>query len=216
MPKPSNSKYSKKRDYKKKTYKKSMYSKKKNILQQVDTGFGPELKSTDTTNNSTLASGAAGAWSTAVLLNGTSQGVGNFQRIGRKMIMKSLLVRAKMFTAQNPGRLLVVYDKQPNAVAPAITDIVNADGISSTTNLNQADRFVILADELIDPGNFLGGAGSYCHIPTIYRKFNLETVFGNTGGAIADINSGSVYMFWVAGAATDIITYSTRIRYIDN
>jgi len=53
---------------------------------------------------------------------------------------------------------------------------------------------------------------------TLYRKVNLETVFGGTGSAVADIASGSlIYMVAPAIAGTTAtLSFSCRVRFTDS
>ena len=181
-----------------------------------------ELKFTDV--NTAIAVGGAGVatFGTGILLNGLANGSDASTRIGRKVNMKSIYIRwSLLFGGGGIGggavRILVVYDKQANASAPAITDILLANDFTSPNNLSNRDRFVTLCDALtenISINNMLSDTG------VINKSLNLETMFNaGSAGTIADITSGSVYMFIAqsGGISTTApsFTYRSRIRYTD-
>ena len=122
-------------------------------------------------------------------------------------------------TLGSPVRIIVFYDKQANAQAPAVTDVLLADAFPSPNNLSNRDRFVVLADIVTEP---IGVAtGVYVANFEIYKKLNLETMFNaGTAGTIGDITSGSVYIMAAqAGAiatAAPTFTFRSRIRYTDS
>lgn len=95
------------------------------------------------------------------LLNGVQEGTSFYNRVGRKIEMKSIRLRATYDTNGGDGdgtsttwRIMVIYDRQPNGAFPASTDLLlsydNAGVTSQTTfsdlNMNNIDRFQILAD----------------------------------------------------------------------
>lgn len=158
-------------------------------------------------------------FSVGTLLNGLQLGSSASQRIGRKVVLKSILIRYN-FAVQNtttwatPVRILVVYDKQANGSAPAITDILLTDHISSQNNLSNKDRFVTIFDHMT--GVLTGSsADSYIRIDNLYKKLNLETMYNaNDTGLIGDIASGSLYVFFGSSARlqTAGLVQDTRVR----
>lgn len=192
---------------------------------------GGELKYRDdaanffpVTANSTFT--GAGA---PVLLNGIATGAGATERIGRKIILKSLLLRWRFdmnpaeianITGGVNGRLVVVYDKQANAVAPNITDVFNTDNFISQLNLNNRDRFVVLVDKITDP---ISKEGDWSTCGKRFVRLNNEVVFNQgTTNDIGSIQTGSVYAFFAVSGGLSFTTAnclrfacSTRIRYSD-
>lgn len=105
-----------------------------------------------------------------ILLNGVQSGSGTYQRLGRKITMKSLELRALWRLNNNSGqpdvwngkdwpeysvRIMVVYDKEVDGTTfPPIADLLqdlNQAGTQSTyplsfPNLYQSERFLILRD----------------------------------------------------------------------
>lgn len=191
------------------------------------TSSAPEKKFVDVSVNGQALALAANTFTTpgpTFLLNGLVPDSTATGRIGRKIVMKSLYVRysfnmAATSTLGAPCRLIVFYDKQANAAAPAVTDVLLADSFLSPNNLSNRDRFVILADEVTEP---IGVAtGVFTTSGVIYKKLNLETMYNaGTAGTIADITSGSVYiMACQAGpiaTAAPVWNFRSRIRYSDN
>jgi len=132
------------------------------------------------------------------LLNGCVQGTEATNRIGRKIVMSSLYLKGTFnlgttSTGGGTARIIVVYDKQANGTAPAITDVLLSDDVLSPNNLSNRDRFTKICDFETETIS-VNGINSVS-VET-YRRLNLETMY-NTGnaGTIGDITSGSLYMF---------------------
>lgn len=185
------------------------------------TMFAPEKKFIDSTASTALTFASA-TWSAGSLLNGMAPGSTASQRIGRKIIGKSLYMRYQFFigsttTGGNPARILIVYDKQANAAAPAITDILLTDSALSANNLSNRDRFITLCDHITDP---VSQNNNFCVADSIYKKINLETMFNaGSAGTIGDITSGSIYVFFAqfgtTGVANSTVAWTARYRYTD-
>lgn len=180
-----------------------------------------ELKFVDTSFTGAAAVGAS-TFSAAQLLNGLANGTSASTRVGRQVNMKSLLIRYTITlnpttVAGGAVRMLVVYDKQANAAAPVITDVLLADGFLAPNNISNRDRFVTLCDVITPP---IGTAGDYASSDVVYKKINLETMFNEgVSGTIADITSGSIYLFFAQSGqmttAAPSLSYRSRIRYTD-
>lgn len=163
-------------------------------------------------------------------------------RVGRKVVLKSVYIRGRVATeASNTlnavaatisqqARFIIFVDMQPNGAAPSVTDLLVEALPSSQLNLNNRDRFRVLSDKnyMFDP-YFLNTATTVAiasapnQVKEVkkYKKLNIETVFNATnGGTIVDINSGALFMLWVgsvaAGVSSDVnAVVSTRVRYAD-
>lgn len=162
-----------------------------------------EFKVVDTNPALTLIA-AAGSLQ---LINGVATGNDYTDRIGRKIIMKTLLMRIFIYPtitlSSSQGtttRCLVVYDTQPNGAAPAITDILTTNTYDSPMNLNNRDRFKVLYNKYVFTPSFVTSASvltAGSPIPRIfqcYKKLNLDAIFGGTGSTIASIQTGSIYV----------------------
>lgn len=130
---------------------------------------GGEIKGYDITNSATPTLNSAASWtfSSTALINSLSLctiGTSSWNRIGRKLSLKSFRIRGAMiptgnnFSVTTPQycRAVLLYDKQPNGALPLSTDVflsqasVAADttfaSVFSGVNLNNRDRFEILLD----------------------------------------------------------------------
>lgn len=123
-------------------------------------GNRPEIKSVDLVSAPVTKPSCTTAQFT--LLNGVQEGSSFFNRVGRKVMMRSLHLTGGVILSGNSAtamtdeylRHMIVYDRQPNGAVPAISDILldyDNTGTTTTTsvsglNMNNADRFVILRD----------------------------------------------------------------------
>jgi len=161
---------------------------------------------------------APNSWSEIDFLNPVDQGTGGTgQRIGRKFQMKSILFRynTSSSTNGNPVRILIVYDKQTDGILPTANQIVtSATNINAPMNMSNTDRFVIIADEMVNQNSVFNGAQT---IGTIYRKLNLPAHYNGGTAAIADMASGSIYVMshCLSGGTGTGVGYVSRIRYTD-
>lgn len=182
---------------------------------------GGELKFVDTDAAQGIVFGTA-AFGAGILLNGLSQGTTASTRVGRKVTIKSILLRYSFnlgatSTGGSPLRILVVYDRQSNAAAPAITDILLSDAFTSQNNLSNRERFITIFDHITTP---ISVQGEYAVADVLYKSVNFEQMF-NTGnaGTIGDISSGAIYVFYAQagniGVANCAMASKVRVRYTD-
>lgn len=195
--------------FKTKAIKKPNYSK-------VQGNNATEMKSADL-GPAALAYSTTG---TITLLNGVAQGLDNGQRIGRKFNVRSILVRGFASVGSTPTasciRHMLVYDKQTNGVLPVITDILNTVSMLGCNNLDNRDRFVILADKT----SYLEAAGR-SQIPIkMFLKTNLEVINSGVASTIASINTGSLYLITIgqlaAGVTAPTLSVLIRVRFQDD
>lgn len=181
---------------------------------------GAELKFVD---NSVTGALLPSTMTVAQLLNGLAPGSTASTRIGRKVIMRSLLFKYRYSlqpttTQGGKVRIMLVYDKQANAAAPVATDILLSTNFTSQNNLSNRDRFVVLCDHISEP---ISVNGNWTGTGEVYKRFSLETMFNaGTAGTIGDITSGSVYLVYgttsTFGVAAPSIDWDSRVRYVDN
>jgi len=179
---------------------------------------GPELKFLEPSGSVIVAGQAT---HTQLALNtGINQGDDITNRTGRKIMMKSIYVRFNScFTSTTAGssaiRIMIVYDKQPNAAQYAVTDLLSSNVITGMINLDNRERFLVLCDQVVpvhsatDPLNFVW-----------YKKVNLPVIYnGTNGGTIADITTGTLTAQIcqqngiITNAPTN--TFRARIRFED-
>lgn len=162
------------------------------------------------------------------LINGIVQGTSVNQRIGKKVLMKS--VQARVYFAANSAAtsnvvtMLLVYDRLPRGALPAVTDILVAATPTANNNDSNSSRFKILARvtmslhgttaaPLCNGAQFL--IEKYVKM-TSTRELTFTTAA--TGG-IGDISVGAVYCVTVgstaAGTAAATCNGNFRVRYWD-
>lgn len=215
-----------------------------------------ELKFVDILTTNNIISTTA----TFTLINGLVSGATETNRIGRKIMMKSLHFTGRLIPSGNqaaanpPGmeylRMIIVYDRQPNAAVFATADVLQSTDQAATTattsldhfNMSNAERFKIVRDLRISiqqrpmdatleynvarigqqtfPGCTKDSFGVPCYEQFI--KLNgLETHYNNgSAGTVADITSGSLYVFTLGNVAVANACYSiqwtARLRYWDH
>lgn len=158
----------------------------------VLTSRSGEIKALVVSNATGAPGGAALACNSTgsiIPLNLISAGSSFFNRIGRKVEMKSLLLEINLnpvSAVRNCGadtlRILVVYDRQTNGATPAITDILqdteqngtNTTAPTSNINLNNRDRFQIIRDiRIMIPAMTTAATGvPTLTFPSIYQGTN--------------------------------------------
>lgn len=174
------------------------------------------------------------------LLNPVVNGAELYQRVGRKLYMKSLHIRGNIVqtatSTQDIGRILVVYDSQCNAAAPAIAALLQDSNAGAATNalseinLTNRARFKILRDkQIIFPSATLAGGvqtnqafqEQYEHsfsVNEFIKLGGLEAEYnGVNAGNIGDITSGAIFLVCVMETNDAVwqFQYTARLRYYD-
>jgi len=184
-----------------------------------------ETKAMDTVNANNGAGQTATSCTTVAsifCINAVSTGSSAFNRIGRKIHMKSLYLQGYFSptgvaaaSVSQFARIMIVYDKQANGAAPAIADVLrdqinntgadaNVSVFSSGLNLNNRERFDVILDKRFTlPGltaafgsNGNGGTANFMNINE-YRKLGMRDVqfrSDSVPSTIADIASGALIM----------------------
>lgn len=197
-----------------------------------------ELKAFDIALRANICATVAGP-PTFDILNAVVNGAELYQRVGRKTYMKSLHIRGMIepngIAVQQAGRIVVIYDSQPNAAAPLTAAVLQDSNAAAATtwasgiNLTNRQRFKILRDYQVYLGSSTNVGGQAELIPDpIKNSLNvdlfiklkgLETVYNAVnGGTIADITSGAIFLFFVGGPTADgawQLNYTSRLRYYD-
>lgn len=192
-----------------------------------------ELKVKD--NNLTIEANTTG---TFTLINGLTQGADFTQRVGRKVVWKSLYVRyllqhdrtsigaAVGVSPNSSARVIVFVDLQANGAAPSVLNLLAFSSTTSPLNLDNRDRFRILMDKLYCfPGvsktaTDVNSAGNTAFAVKKYRKIDIETIFNaNNIGNIGDITIGAIYMFILGDQTTgdncSTLNGNFRLRFAD-
>jgi len=157
-------------------------------------------------------------------INCIQQGATVAQRIGNKVVVRSIHIRAVFSgTAGAPVgsmRWMIVYDKQPNGAFPLIGDILTdqpagAGTALSSINIANKSRFLMIRDqfETIDIGS------STIKVVNQHCKGRWEVEYGATVGNIGDFRTGSIlFLAWLVTVPVPSIQMGmcqTRVRYMD-
>jgi hypothetical protein len=204
-----------------------------------------ELKTVDTTVGHgagvTLACNTTGLLTAINLIQNGSQ---FYQRVGRRIEMRSLHLNGVLTQTGNPTttndyvRVMVVYDRQPNAATPGINSVlqsydqVGTQTFSSLSGINpdERERWLVLADHrLVLPqvntttstDGSVEGTSSTFNINRFIKLKNLKTHYtGDTNPAvIGDISTGALYVLtigsYAAGTEGWQLQACWRLRYTD-
>lgn len=161
-------------------------------------------------------------------LNCVEQGATSYNRIGTKILIKSIMFQACFslagtVAANDLVRYMLVYDHQPNGAFPALSTILSANIGTAPTfygaiNMANRSRFIILRDRIqaIDSD---GGNGAMISVKE-FVKCKLETQFKSSTSSIGDITTGAIYLvaFALSSSANTYVQMSAgscRIRYFD-
>jgi len=179
--------------------------------------------------NTFITLAGAGGWDpaanppgvTTLLLNGIQEGSDNTHRVGRTLVMKSVLIRFMIRqTTTTPAlnqngtvRMLLIYDAMNNGgAAPAITVPLAENSLASLNLLDNRSRFRVLLDKYFTMDDGKGTIVNYKK----FKRLNLPTIYKATGGDIGDINVGSLLLYIQSDlVVAPFAQLRTRVRYRD-
>lgn len=147
----------------------------------------------------------------------TGTGVGGFT--GNQVSIKSAAYRFELDLGTTPvatsGRVLLIWDKQPNGALAAFTDIFAFPNYLSFANVNTRERFVILRNDQFS----LSPQGDQSIFIERFVKINMTTTFtNNSAGTVPQ--TGALLIVFIADQATAAnqprIAGNIRVRYYDN
>lgn len=174
-----------------------------------------------------FASYALDTTGSIILIPTIAQGTAVTQRVGKKVMLKSLQCRGYMLNnaaaTYNDVAFLIVYDKRPTGALPAITDILVGINASSMNNDNNSGRFQVLkrvdADLTGIPATSNGtgpGMSVDFYLPIKGKQIVYKAA---ATGAIADIEEGALYLVTVgiqaAGTTAAALNVGFRTRFVD-
>ncbi len=157
-------------------------------------------------------------------LNVVAQGVGNQQRIGRKIFVERLLING-VFTgaaAQVVVRMIVVRYRHTNGATPTATELFEG-GVATAGQ-------ILAYKDLIDGRNarviwdhvwrFSAATDNDGGVFRKSFKIGKPTMFDGATGAIGDVDDGLLGMFVFSDATTasnasPALTFKARLRYRD-
>lgn len=190
-------------------------------------GPGAELKFFDTSNSFAFdATGEVPATGQLVLI---PQGTTESERIGRKCVIKSIMMRGFCNFAPGAGAtaltncyMYVVLDKQCNGAAATVTDVFTGNNLAvAMHNLSNSQRFVILKKMRFTFNAMAGVSTAYNSMVKafeFYKRCNIPLEFSSTTGAITEIRSNNIFLLAGSdGNSDDTVTLAatTRVRFSD-
>jgi len=160
---------------------------------------------------------------TITLIATVVQGAAVTQRVGKKILLKSLQIRglasSDSATTTGQGALIIVYDKRPTGALPNITDVLNTATFNSFINDANSGRFKIIRrmNFAFAGNNTTGGqqteASNYV-IDEFIKLKNRQTVFkAVASGAIGDIEEGALYAITVGNTVTGVADQYCNVGY---
>lgn len=191
-------------------------------------------------NSNTTGAGIEADPSATLLLNTTTQGDGEQQRDGRRMIMKNIFVNGiiQLPAASDQTApediphiaIWLVLDTQTNGATIVSENVFtnpSANALGSTCllrNLQFSSRFKILKKvSFTMPAPPISGDSTNFDTPGIVRKWqmyvnlnNLAVLFSNTTETVANITDNSLHILATCSATTmaPTITYNSRLRFV--
>lgn len=184
---------------------------------QMSTGLAlpQEVKSVDTVIS--VAPGT-GDWSYAssAALSNIRQGVGDNQRIGRKVRLVGILIRATVNTegvAQGlggqPYTVDLIQDTQCNGNVPGLTTVYQAAGHNNLPNSNFQQRFRWLVRKEVP------GQQTDASMLNITYKCNILVSYDADNGLVSDIEKNNILLAWSSVDPTPNMVGIIRYMYVD-
>lgn len=210
--------YKKKRIYKKrKTYYKKKNQNAYGLAKLALSRLNGEQKIIDT--KGTPSPGTGGLF---YLLNGSTKGDDVNQRNGQRIRLRSMFINIttninSLSTTDVLIRYIIFIDKQPNAAAPVLADVLEDTTyvIQSPMEIDNSKRFIVLANQKCA----MSINGVRKMHKSIYKKLNYIVQYNSSNaGTIADITTNSLYLLILSDDNTNSPSFDfyCRLRYVDN
>jgi len=163
---------------------------------------------------------------TITLIATIAQGASQNQRVGKKAMYNSIQCRGRLVvnstSTVNDVAWIIVYDRRPTGVLPAITDVLVTASPAAFNNDSNAGRFQIVrrVDATLLGNNLTPSTGRESIDIAEFIKFRRPVVYKTAGtGAIGDIEEGALYAITTGNvaagnnAAECLVGY--RVRFED-
>jgi len=156
-----------------------------------------------------------------------AQGASVNQRVGKKIVLKSLQVRGQSISGTTTTvadcALVIVYDRRPTGSLPAISDVlVSADSTAFNNDANSGRFQILKRVDFCHTGNSTTPAtgGEIRDMAMWLSLKDLPVAYKAAGtGAIGDIEQGALYLITVgsnvAGTTAPQGTLAFRTRFLD-
>ncbi len=163
-------------------------------------------------------------------LQSIKEGTGQSDRIGRKIILKSIGIRLDFElnagitsdSAHDVIRVVLVLDRQANGAAANFSDIFNTTDHNSFRDLDNPTRFTVIWDKVfsLNARTAVGNGTNNIWADLVrniryYKRFNIPVIFSGTTGAITEIKQNNL-MLWAVSkhGGTRMTQGRIRVRFI--
>lgn len=172
-----------------------------------------------------------------ISINRVPAGTGATQRVGRKIVLKSIHMRGAVVlpdginalsNASTTVRVIMYWDKQANKATATVTGILTSADEKSFNNMENSQRFRILKDyyfEVKAQDTLLIAGPAYVTtvanrvMKPVNIKCNIPVEFSSTTGAIGEITSNNIGILAICSnvnaAHNPLLDVQTRIRFTD-
>lgn len=149
-----------------------------------------------------------------------AQGLTDITRVGNSILGASLQLRKNVVvSAVDPSqtlRMILFLDKNnANGTLPLVTDVLTTADISSMSNINNNDRFVILRDSVVT----VSTSGDNKNYEKFYVDLTrLHIKFDGTAATQASAAENHIYVLLISDVAVNgpTVTVGNRIAFYDN
>lgn len=161
-------------------------------------------------------------------LNLLVQGSGETQRVGRKVVLKSIHLRG--FCEANDSatvgaeavRIIIYLDKQANGAAATVGDILESADYRAFNDLEAFGRYIILKDwyfalnRMVNATITADKLFSVGMVLSWNRRVNIPLYFEGSTGALTEVKSNNIGVMAITRSNLVVgVEYHTRIRYSD-
>lgn len=147
-----------------------------------------------------------------------SQGTSDTTRIGQKILLKDIYIRAtaswNVLAGNTHLRWALVFDKENRGANPAWLDIFQTASTLSPIDEDNGKRFVIVRTGMVNL-NLYKPRVSF----KIYKKFNsIHSEYNGNAGTVADARENNLFFVSISNEGTNgpSLTIYTRVKFYDN
>lgn len=156
-------------------------------------------------------------------LNDVPNGTGRNDRIGRKIVVRSVqltgVLRVKP-DGDDACRVIIGVDKQNNGSGAGSAEFLD-DTLAGVVapiafrNLTNSNRFQMLYDKLYALNLGAQGQAATRVLPKFFKKCYIPIEFDGESGVISEIQSNNIFLHFVCLRDLTSFTYNVRLRYTD-
>lgn len=160
---------------------------------------------------------------TVVCVNQMLTGTGVQQFTGNQVTIKSVAMRFEVDLPPAPasqvptsGRVMLIWDRQPNGTVASFTTIFSSASYLAFANVNTRERFVVLRNRQYS----LSPNGTQTIFFEEYVPVNMTTTFTNGQSSAGVPQTGALLLVYIGDQSTaanqPTILGIVRVRYYDN